>query len=240
MNCENRKRIPEILAQLEGLSPQDCLKTMAELFPGKIKFGSSLGLEDQVITHMIATEKINIGIFTLDTGRMFQETYSLIDRTRERYKIPIEVIFPDSRDVEQMVNEHGANLFYESVKKRLLCCRIRKTEPSQRVLKWLDAWVTGIRRSQAVTRTNLSLLEWDDEHCLIKVNPLINWELDQVWEYVRANNIPYNPLHDKGFPSVGCLPCTRAVKAGEDVRSGRWWWENPDKKECGLHGGENV
>ncbi len=235
MNCENKHKVGEWLKELEQKDPVASLQRIAELFPGKVKLGSSLGLEDQVITHMIATEKIGIGIFTLDTGRMFQETYSLIDRTREKYGIPVEVVFPDSRDVEKMVNEHGANLFYESVKNRMLCCRIRKTEPSRRVLKWLDAWVTGIRRAQGVTRTNLRKLEWDEEYCLVKVNPLIDWDLDAVWKYIKKNNIPYNPLHDKSYPSVGCLPCTRAVKEGEDIRSGRWWWEDPDKKECGLH-----
>jgi phosphoadenosine phosphosulfate reductase len=220
---------------LSALSPEEIIAFAAREFPGKVCFASSLGLEDQMITHMIALSHANIRIFTLDTGRMFQETYSLIDRTREKYNIPIEIYFPAPEKVEEMVNKYGANLFYESIEKRKLCCGVRKVEPSKRAFAGMSAWICGLRRSQSVTRQDVRPVEWDEENGLYKINPLVNLEKEEVADYIRKNNIPYNPLHDKGFPSIGCLPCTRAVKPGEDIRSGRWWWEDTDKKECGLH-----
>jgi len=147
----------------------------------------------------------------------------------------IHVSFPDGEDVEEMVNSRGLNLFYESVENRKLCCHIRKVEPLKRALRGKDAWFSGLRKEQSVTRKNLALVEWDETNNKLKVNPLLNWTEQQVWDYIRANKIPYNTLHDKGFPSIGCLPCTRAILPGEDVRAGRWWWENPDNRECGLH-----
>jgi phosphoadenosine phosphosulfate reductase len=174
-------------------------------------------------------------IVTLDTGRLFQETYDLLDITRKKYGLPIEVSFPDAVDVEEMVNKHGINLFYDSIEKRKLCCFIRKTEPLTSALTGMDAWICGLRRDQSVTRQKISIVEWDDIQKKIKVNPLADWGLEQVWDYIHENKIPYNTLHDKGFPSIGCLPCTRAVLQGEDIRAGRWWWESPENRECGLH-----
>jgi phosphoadenosine phosphosulfate reductase len=174
-------------------------------------------------------------VFTLDTGRLFQETYDLIDLTEKRYKVKIKVFFPDPVQVEEMVNSRGVNLFFESMENRKLCCHIRKIEPLKRALMPLDAWISGIRRKQAVTRKKVSLVEWDELNRIYKINPLADWTEDELWDYIRANNIPYNALHDKGFPSIGCMPCTRAIEPGEDVRAGRWWWELPEFRECGLH-----
>jgi phosphoadenosine phosphosulfate reductase len=230
-----KERVTEYNELLKDASADEILNWAASEFSGKITFASSLGYEDQVITHMIATAKLNIPIFTLDTGRMFQETYSTMERTRERYGLNIEVFFPDYHAVEQMVTEHGPNLFYESIEYRKLCCRIRKTEPVKRALAGKAAWITGLRRAQSITREELDVVMWDEENQLFKISPLAAWELQPLKEYISKFNIPYNPLHDKGFPSIGCLPCTRAVPEGGDVREGRWWWEDPDKKECGLH-----
>jgi len=204
-------------------------------FKDKIAFASSLGAEDQVLTEMIAGIDPASRIFTLDTGRMFPESYDVIERTMARYNIRIELFFPKRRRVENMVNEKGINLFYESIENRKLCCHIRKIEPLKRALDGLDVWISGLRKSQSVTRTDIRMVEWDGNHNLIKLNPLVNWTEDQVWDYIKQKNIPYNRLHDHGFPSIGCQPCTRAVQPGEDIRSGRWWWENELNKECGLH-----
>jgi phosphoadenosine phosphosulfate reductase len=221
--------------KLNESSPQEILNFALSEFKDKVCFASSLGLEDQVLTDMIVASGYKIRIFTLDTGRMFPETYSLMERTREKYGNVIDIIFPDYHQVEGMVNEKGVNLFYESVENRKLCCHIRKTLPSKRILDGMSAWITGLRRSQSENRLKTEAVEWDEEKSLFKVNPLFSWELADVWNYIRKNNIPYNPLHDKGFPTIGCQPCTRAVKEGGDIRSGRWWWEGTDKKECGLH-----
>jgi phosphoadenosine phosphosulfate reductase len=175
-------------------------------------------------------------LFTLDTGRLNQETYDCMDAIRERYGVQVEVFFPDAEGVEQMVRENGLNLFYNSVELRKLCCGVRKVEPLNRALKDLDAWMTGLRREQAVTRADVRKIELDKDHGnIVKINPLVDWSYDDVWDYIRKNNVPYNRLHKQGYPSIGCAPCTRAVKTGEDLRAGRWWWENPDSKECGLH-----
>jgi phosphoadenosine phosphosulfate reductase len=205
-------------------------------YKGRIAFASSLGAEDQVLTHMIRHMAPGTKIFTLDTGRMFQETYDLIDRTNSRYKMQMEIYFPAAKKVERMVNEKGMNLFYESVENRKHCCFIRKIEPLHRALEGMDMWITGLRKEQSVTRNHNQMVELDENnHGRIKLNPLINWTEDQVWDFIQMHKIPYNPLHDQGFPSIGCLPCTRAVQPGEDVRAGRWWWEQPEHKECGLH-----
>jgi phosphoadenosine phosphosulfate reductase len=175
-------------------------------------------------------------IFTLDTGRLNQESYDCMDVIRERYGVSVEVYFPDAVKVQDMVGSHGLNLFYNSVELRKLCCGIRKVEPLNRALKDLDAWMTGLRREQAVTRADVRKIELDKDHGnIVKINPLVDWSTDDVWEYFRKNDIPYNRLHKQGYPSIGCAPCTRAVKPGEDLRAGRWWWENPDTKKCGLH-----
>ncbi len=232
---ENRELAAHINEQLKGFSPEKVLQYFLQDYGKKIAFSSSLGAEDQVLTHMICDIDKSTRIFTLDTGRMFPETYKLIEKTNSRYKIKIEIFFPDYTQVENMVREKGINLFYESIENRKQCCHIRKIEPLKRAFKGLDVWICGLRREQSVTRTANQMVEWDENNGLLKVNPLIDWSEKQVWDYIRKNNIPYNELHDKGFPSIGCQPCTRAIKPGEDVRAGRWWWENPDKKECGLH-----
>jgi len=205
-------------------------------YKGKITFASSLGLEDQVLTHMITSIDPEVNIFTLDTGRLFPETYDLIDRTNSRFKMNMEVYFPAAKKVEKMVREKGINLFYESVENRKLCCHIRKIEPLHRALEGFEMWITGLRREQSVTRNDNMLIEIDDNnHGRVKINPLIEWTEKYIWEYIHAYNIPYNKLHDQGFPSIGCQPCTRTIQPGEDLRAGRWWWEMPEYKECGLH-----
>jgi len=222
-------------SRLQGLSPQEIIAFFAEEFRGRIAFATSLGAEDQVITEMVAGIDPVMKIFTLDTGRLFQETYDLLDITRRKYNLPIEISFPDAMDVEEMVNTRGINLFYDSIENRKLCCFIRKTEPLARALQSMDAWICGLRRDQSVTRQQVKIVEWDSIQKKIKVNPLANWSQEEVWRYIHDHKIPYNTLHDKGFPSIGCLPCTRAVLPGEDIRAGRWWWESPENRECGLH-----
>ncbi|MDR0940768.1 MAG: phosphoadenylyl-sulfate reductase [Bacteroidales bacterium] len=216
-------------------SPETLLRWFLEQCEGKIALSSSLGPEDQVLTDMIVKINKNAQIFTLDTGRLFPETYSLIEKTNMRYGIKIRMYFPDFHKVEDMVSTHGINLFYESIEKRKLCCALRKLEPLSRAFKGLDAWICGLRREQSVTRQAMQLVEWDEIHNIIKINPLIHWSEQQVWDYISKNAVPYNRLHKNGFPSIGCQPCTRAVKEGEDARSGRWWWESPEHRECGLH-----
>jgi len=221
--------------QLQNLPAQELIKYFLEHQKSITTFSTSLGAEDQVITEMMAAVDRNADIFTLDTGRLFPETYELMERTMARYQINIRVLFPDYQKVEKMVSEKGINLFYESIENRKFCCGIRKIEPLKRALSGKEFWITGLRRDQSVTRSDSGLIEWDEQNRIIKVNPLINWTHDEVWDYIKTRNIPYNPLHDQDFLSIGCQPCTRAIKPGDDIRSGRWWWENPDTKECGLH-----
>ena len=221
--------------ELTGLTPQEVLAVLAKRHPGKIAFSSSLGAEDQVITHMIADRTLPIRIFTLDTGRLFPETYDLIDITSKKYGIAIEVCFPDAMEVQNMVNQKGINLFYESVENRKQCCGIRKTAPLKKALQGMEIWISGLRRAQSVTRSELQLTEWDDENGILKLQPPYDWSESQVWDYIKTHKVPYNTLHDKGFRSIGCQPCTRAVLPGEEVRAGRWWWEHPETRECGLH-----
>lgn len=230
-----KEEISTLNEALQGASPQEVLAQVLQKFGDKIALSSSLGAEDQVLTDMLMKINPKARIFTLDTGRLFPETYDLIDRTSRKYKTKIEVFFPEHQKVEKMVNEKGINLFYESVENRKFCCHLRKIEPLQRAFAKLDAWICGLRAGQAVTRKDIALIEWDENNGLVKVNPLASWSEEQVWAYIHEHKVPYNVLHDKGFPSIGCQPCTRAVEPGEDVRAGRWWWENPDTKECGLH-----
>jgi phosphoadenosine phosphosulfate reductase len=227
--------VADLTQKFQDSSPGEIISWFATNHPGKVAFSTSLGAEDQVITHMLAGINDPMKIFTLDTGRLFQETYDLLDITRKKYGVPIDVYFPDSARVEEMVNSRGINLFYESIENRQLCCHIRKIEPLKRALGGMDVWITGMRKDQSVTRTGAALIEWDKTYKIIKVNPLIHWTSEMVWAYIQAWNIPVNELHSKGYPSIGCLPCTRAIQPGEDVRSGRWWWELPEFKECGLH-----
>ena len=221
--------------ELENKTPQEILRFCLERFKGSIALSSSLGLEDQVLTDMVVKIDASTTIFTLDTGRLFPETYDLIDRTCSKYNVKIRIYFPNHEDVEEMVNEKGINLFYHSVENRKECCRIRKLVPLKRAFQGLDAWICGLRRDQSVTRKDMQTVEWDETNGLIKINPLINWSEQDAWDYVNEHSVPVNPLHKKGYPSIGCLPCTRAIEPGEDVRAGRWWWENPETKECGLH-----
>jgi phosphoadenosine phosphosulfate reductase len=230
-----QQEIDRLNSQFANANPVDVIRYFVDRFGSRIALSSSLGAEDQVLTQMVWSIDTNISVFTLDTGRLFPETYDLIDRTSKRYKSNIKVYFPDAKQVEDMVNAKGINLFYDSVESRKLCCHIRKIEPLKRAFAGLDAWICGLRAQQSVTRKNIHIVEWDDNNGLLKINPLANWTEEQVWDYIREHKIPYNPLHDKGFPSIGCQPCTRAIQPGEDVRAGRWWWENPDTKECGLH-----
>ncbi|NEW83672.1 MAG: phosphoadenylyl-sulfate reductase [Mariniphaga sp.] len=216
-------------------SAEELIAGFLDDYKGKIALSSSLGIEDQVLTHMICNIDKETQIFTLDTGRLFPETYDLIHRTNHKYGIKLKVYFPDAKHVEEMVNTKGINLFFESIENRKLCCNLRKIEPLKRAFAGLDVWICGLRSEQSVTRQNMQRIEWDEANGLIKLNPLMDWTEDEVRSYIQTHGIPYNPLHDKGYPSIGCQPCTRAVFPGEDIRAGRWWWENPDTKECGLH-----
>ncbi|HEY4673801.1 MAG TPA: phosphoadenylyl-sulfate reductase [Nitrososphaerales archaeon] len=229
------EQVAEINKSLEGASAQKILEwSLKELHP-KIALASSFGLEDVALIDMMVKINPKARIFSLETGRLHQETYDVMDEIKDRYNIQIEAFFPDAARVEKMVREKGMNLFYHSVENRKLCCGIRKVEPLNRALSQLDGWITGIRKDQTQNRTTANYVEIDTDHGnIIKVNPLLDWSLDQVWVYVKQNKVPYNILHDRGFPSIGCEPCTRAIQPGEDPRAGRWWWEQ-DNKECGLH-----
>ena len=198
-------------------------------------FASSLAAEDMVLTDLILRSKLPIGIFTLDTGRLHNETLQMIDRIRDTYQAEIAVFRPDPNAVAAFIDQFGLNGFYDGIEQRKECCRIRKVEPLKRALKGNKAWLTGQRRAQAATRSQLAVQEFDAAHGIAKFNPLADWSEEEVWHYLRMNKVPYNPLHDRGYPSIGCEPCTRAIQPGEDIRAGRWWWESPDTKECGLH-----
>lgn len=230
--------LPEILhalnAQLQPLTVAERMHLVLRQFPGVARFSSSLGLEDQVLTHIIATEKTHVQIFTIDTGRLFQETYDVLELTRKRYQIAVDVFFPQAQQVQAFVNQQGPNSFYNSVAQRKACCHIRKVEPLQRALRGAAVWITGLRATQSEARGSLPFVAWDEANQLLKFNPLLDWSLNQTEAFAREHRIPLNALHAKGFPSIGCAPCTRAVQPGEDIRAGRWWWEN-SHKECGLH-----
>lgn len=230
-----QERIDNLNDELKSATPQEVLSYFLTEYKEKIALSSSLGAEDQVLTDMVAKIDKSTRVFTLDTGRLFPETYKLIDDTNKKYDIKIEIFFPDYNQVEKMVKEKGINLFYESIENRKLCCGIRKLEPLKRAFEGLDVWICGLRKDQSITRFNSRLVEWDEQNGLIKINPLISWKESEVWDYINEHDVPYNELHDKGFPSIGCQPCTRAIKPDEDVRAGRWWWEQPEHKECGLH-----
>lgn len=198
-------------------------------------FASSLAAEDMVLTDLILRHKLNIKIFSLETGRLHKETLSMLERIKETYEYEVKLYKPEAEAVDNYVKRHGLNAFYDSVDMRKECCRIRKVEPLNRALNGNKAWITGQRRAQSATRAELAVQEDDVAHAMQKFNPLTDWSEEDVWHYIRSNNVPYNSLHDKGYPSIGCEPCTRAIQPGEDVRAGRWWWENPESKECGLH-----
>lgn len=229
-------KIAEVAKELESQSPEAVLRWGIENFFPKIGFASSFGAEDVVVIDLLVKVNPNAMIFTLDTGRLPEETYGVMDQIRERYGVSITSYFPEAQAVEKLEREKGFYSFRKSIENRKECCGIRKVEPLNRALAGLDAWVTGLRREQAVTRSGLPKVELDTAHRgIVKINPIADWTTDQVWEYIRKKNVPYNKLHDLNYPSIGCAPCTRAVKPGEDIRAGRWWWELPDQKECGLH-----
>lgn len=227
--------LQSLAAETADLSTEDFLAAIVRRFGENVALASSMGAEDQVITDMLCRATDRPRIFTLDTGRLPQETYDAIEATRKRYGITLKMLFPDREAVETMMAEAGPNLFYDSVDNRRRCCHIRKVEPLRRELATLDAWITGLRREQSVTRQEVARVEWDESNGLVKINPLADWAEADVWEYIEKHDVPVNALHAAGFPSIGCAPCTRAAGEGGDVRSGRWWWETPEQKECGLH-----
>ncbi len=224
----------EKIQEIEGASIGEALRRVTTLFPGKVVFSSSLGQEDQVLTDIIFKNNLPVKVFTIDTGRLFNEAYELLDRTIARYKQPVHVYFPDAGDVEAFVLTKGVNSFYESVDNRKECCHIRKVKPLNRALQGASVWITGLRAEQSDNRKQMPMIEWSEEKQLYKFNPLINWSYDDVINHLSQFNVPYNPMHDKGFISIGCAPCTRAIEPGENPRAGRWWWETA-QKECGLH-----
>jgi phosphoadenosine phosphosulfate reductase len=231
-----RDEIDQMKRRLYGMSSEEMLVWAVSLFtPAKVAFATSLGAEDQVLTDLLSRLSRPPLIFTLDTGRLFQETYDTLEGTQQHYGVEIELLFPEHSEVETLVRANGPNLFYRSREKRKLCCRVRKVNSLTRRLRGFELWITGLRREQAITRETMAVLEWDDTFGLLKLNPLLEWSTAEVWSYIREHRVPYHPLHDQGYPSIGCAPCTRAVKDGEDLRAGRWWWEEPEHKECGLH-----
>lgn len=225
MSTSHDKLVADTRATLERIA--------AEFAPAV--FANSLAAEDLVLTDLILRAQLPIRIFTLDTGRLHKETLGVIDLVREKYGYQIEQFKPEAAAVLTYISDNGLNAFYDSIEMRKECCRIRKVEPLKRALAGNKAWITGQRRSQSTTRSDLAVQEDDAAHGMQKFNPLSNWSEEDVWNYIRSNGVPYNPLHDKGFPSIGCEPCTRAIQPGEDIRAGRWWWESADQKECGLH-----
>lgn len=232
------KNIKTLQAELAGAGAEEILARAAAV-SDRLVFASSLGQEDQVILDLIARAGLGIPVFTLDTGRLFPETYDLIAASEQKYGLNIQVTFPAAAEVEEMVAGEGINLFRNSVAARKQCCRVRKVNPLRRRLAGSDGWICGLRRDQSPTRTGLHAVEWDADNTMPKFNPLIDWTLEEVQGYLKENSVPYNPLHDQGFISIGCACCTRAVRPGEDARAGRWWWEEPEHKECGLHAPNN-
>lgn len=222
------------LSQIENL--EEGLRFLSENVEDKIVFSTSFGIEDQVISHAVFGQKLkNLEAFTLDTGRLFPETYAVWDKTLLQYNQPIRVYYPDTDELETYVNKNGINGFYNSVELRKECCHIRKVIPLQKALKGAKIWITGLRAQQSDNRNNLEVIQWDEQYQLYKYNPLLHWTTDEVVHYLKQKGVPYNTLHDQNFISIGCAPCTRAVRPGEDFRAGRWWWEDQSKKECGLH-----
>lgn len=230
-----KENLDELNKELEDKRPGQILEWAFNTFGEKVVLASSLGLEDQVLTDMSVKIFPKVHIFFLDTGRLNQETYDVLAESMEKFKIKYKIYFPKAEEIEKFLGDFGPNAFYQSLELRHRCCYIRKIEPLQRALKDYSAWITGLRRQQSVTRTNARIIEWDEINNLVKINPLIDWCVLDVTEYLSNNNIPYNKLFDRGYTSVGCAPCTRSIKLGEDRRAGRWWWETPENRECGLH-----
>jgi len=220
---------------LEGKTPLEIIQTVVNEFPEESVFSTSFGLEDQVISDIILSNKLPVEIFTLDTGRHFAQTYQVHERVNDKYNTHIKTYYPDTAEIENFMNSNGPDAFYISPELRKQCCFIRKVQPLKRALNGKKIWFTGIRKEQSEERASTPVIEYDSGHNIIKVHPLIDWKIDEVWQHIKKNNVPYNALHNKGFTSIGCAPCTRAIAEGEDERTGRWWWENEDLKECGLH-----
>jgi len=224
-----------LVKELNVLSAEDRIRVLGRQYGHEISLASSLGAEDQVLTFLLRKVSPESSVFVLDTGRLNQETYDVMQETQVKYQFQYQVFFPNFDAVEKMVSENGPNLFYYSVENRKACCYVRKVEPLRRALTDKKGWITGLRRAQSVTRQDLQVAEWDETHSMLKFNPLFDWSTEQLLDFIKKNDIPYNRLHDQGYPSIGCAPCTRTVEPGEDIRAGRWWWENPETKECGLH-----
>lgn len=227
--------IEQIKSDLNEADARSIIQYIDQNFAEKAVFSTSFGIEDQVLTHFLALENAKINIFTLDTGRLFPETYYVWNRTLDLYNLNIKAFYPQTQAVEQLLETKGPSSFYNSVDDRKECCHIRKIEPLKRAIYGYQVWITGIRAEQSINRDQMEFVEWDEQNQIIKIHPLYNWSLNDVEKYLKDNFVPYNPLHDKGFVSIGCQPCTRAVQEGEDFRAGRWWWEDKSKKECGLH-----
>lgn len=227
--------VQTLLEKTKDFSIEETFSFLANEYKDQVVFSTSFGQEDQVITAMIAKSEAPITIFTLDTGRLFQETYDVFHRTQKKYKLPIKVYFPEAKAVEELLEKKGPNSFFESVENRKECCFIRKVVPLKKALAGNKIWITGLRAEQSENRSDLHLFEYDANFDLVKFNPLLKWTLEEVQKYIDENNVPQNSLHKKGFISIGCAPCTRAIAPGEDIRAGRWYWEQ-SHKECGLHG----
>jgi phosphoadenosine phosphosulfate reductase len=235
MFLELQSYIPGLEDEVKRLSIDEVLQNVSARFPDRITFSTSFSMEDQVILHKILINHLPIRVFTLDTGRLFPETYSVWSATNEKYKVHIHAYYPNALMLEDYVSKKGPNAFYESVENRKGCCYIRKVEPLKRALRDNSVWITGLRAEHSANRNQMPSVEWDEGNGIIKYHPLLHWTTEEVKQYIDDNNIPYNPMHDRGFVSIGCAPCTRAIRPGEDFRSGRWWWEDNNKKECGLH-----
>lgn len=235
MSSNIPENLSDLIHQSGRLNIQEFIQLLVNQFPGQVTFSTSFSFEDQVIAHEILSHQLPVSIFTLDTGRLFTETYSVWNNTNEKYHTQINAYYPDYKLLEEFVTDKGPNAFYESVENRKQCCFIRKVEPLKRALAGNKVWITGLRAEHSPDRQNLQVVEWDETNQVIKYNPILHWTTEQVKKYIDDNNVPYNILHDRGFVSIGCQPCTRAVRAGEDFRAGRWWWEDASKKECGLH-----
>lgn len=230
-----RTGVPVSLQDVNDLSISEVLHELSAIYRGAITFSTSFSKEDQVIIDLLSKTNIEVSVFTLDTGRLFPETYSVWSATIQKYQKEIKAFYPDKKQLQLFVTQNGPNGFYDSVDKRLKCCYIRKVVPLRKALQHKSVWITGIRAEHSPGRKNLSVIEWDETHAILKYHPLLHWSTEAVDEYITAHQVPYNALHDRGFISIGCAPCTRAVRPGDDFRAGRWWWENDNKKECGLH-----
>ncbi len=231
----NTEQIEQLEKKYRGAKAEEIIQLAIEIFENKLSFATSLSVEDQVVTYMLSMVSSRIDIFTLDTGRLFQETYDTIEKTNKFFNINIRIIFPEKEQVENMVNEKGINCFYENAENRKECCTIRKTKPLLKTLQDYEAWMTGLRREQSVTRFGMKKIEKDTLSGLVKFNPLADWTEQETYDFIEKHGIPFNELQNKGFRSIGCLPCTRPVNKDDDIRAGRWWWEKPEQKECGLH-----